>query len=365
MTKRILMVHDYPPMQGGGLEINTFEVSRELVKRGYDVCIATTRGQSETCKMPTPTESEGVKIRILGKVDELDEIIKFYDVVWAQMTFSIREGALYGIKVARERGKRVFVTLHTSPAHIPYSALRLMDVREKSLRIDSLLFELNHPNVNIVVPTKVLRDELVAFGVEGEMNVIQVGVSDFSKSISEKRKDFDIVVVGEVSYLKGVNYVLDAVNRLKKNGQTFSCRIVGGGSELDLVKALSFTLGLESHVHFEGYVDHGRIYQLLKQSKLLVHASLTEVMPLAIIEALVVGTPVIGSDVGMIPEIINATQGGLVFPRGDAVTLSEKMSYLLNNKDERHAMSQRAQLKALELYSLETQVDNIERIIRD
>jgi glycosyltransferase involved in cell wall biosynthesis len=133
-----------------------------------------------------------------------------------------------------------------------------------------------------------------------------------------------VLFVGRLSRSKNVDVLLNALGRLKAEGIAFTATIVGEGPELASLQQLSAELGLRECVEFAGGVSFDQVVELLQRSGVLVLASQTEGWPKAIVEAMAFGLVAIGSDVGLIPIILDENRGLLVPPR-DADALTEAL----------------------------------------
>ena len=174
--QKILFVHDYPPVEGGGLELNTFRLAKELVKKGNFVTIATTRFFSETFNQVPIKNFEGVKIKGIRDRDNLAGLIDANDIIHVQATFSLRFGTMETLRICREIGKEVFVTLHTGVGHIPFSRLSSLDLREKNSLLKEFKELLGGNNVRIILPEELLKRSLEAIGVKNKISVIRNGI---------------------------------------------------------------------------------------------------------------------------------------------------------------------------------------------
>jgi len=360
--KNIVMVHDYPPITGGGLEVNTFALSKELVRRGYRVTIASTRFKSAAYGTEYIDSKDGVEIVHIQADSTLATFLSKFDVVYLHLTFSVRDGALLAGELAVQQGIRVLATMHTAPQHIPFSALGNLTDNEREDKISRLLGLLNQPAVGIIVATNALKSELTMFGVNNMITVINFGVEQPSYEQSEKA--FDIMFVGRVSYLKGISYLFDALHLLKNQGIIITCGVIGDGAELPLFKALSTALGLNNQITFLGFIEEkAKIYSFMAQAKLLVLPSLTEVFPQVMLEAQHVGTPVVASDIPGITEHFAKSDGGVCFNKGNAYDLTEKLKLLLQNDSIRNRMGALGKEYCAQYATIQEQTNQIEKIL--
>lgn len=95
----------------------------------------------------------------------------------------------------------------------------------------------------------------------------------------------------------------------KKNSCKVVLTMVGGGDKIETLKQLSCQLGINTN--FTGYLPKEKIAKILHNSDYLVHPTLVETFGIVVVESLLTGTPVICSNVGALPELINKENGFL------------------------------------------------------
>ncbi len=104
--------------------------------------------------------------------------------------------------------------------------------------------------------------------------------------------------------------LIQAINLLPENvRRKVQLTMVGGGNKLEELKALCTQLGVNAQ--FTGYLPKHKIANILQRSDFFVHPTLTETFGVVIAEALSTGTPVICSNVGALPELVNESNGVL------------------------------------------------------
>lgn len=121
--------------------------------------------------------------------------------------------------------------------------------------------------------------------------------------------DFDKkIILGTVANVgmkyKGHRYVFEAMHELKKLGKNFEYRLIGNGDQTRL-KTLIKKWDLEQEVVFLGSLPHKEVFEELKAIDVYIQPSLQEGLPRAVVEAMSLACPVIGSNAGGMPELIS------------------------------------------------------------
>ena len=138
--------------------------------------------------------------------------------------------------------------------------------------------------------------------------------------------------------------------------------VAGDGPLRGSLEALARRLGGSLEVEFLGAVERGRLLTRLRRAKAVVLPSVpvrgaVEGMPLAALEAMAVGVPVVGSDLGGLTELLGDGHGRLV-PPGDPVALAEGLRAVLSlAPPDRRAWVERARARVRLRYGLETWLD--------
>lgn len=157
-----------------------------------------------------------------------------------------------------------------------------------------------------------------------------------------------VLFVGRLSRAKNVDVLLDALARLRSDGLDLPLTIVGDGSERETLSEQAAGLGVEAD--FAGAVEFDRVLGFYETHDILVLASETEGWPKAIVEAMAFGLVCIGSDRGLIPQILSEGRGLVVPPRN----VEALASALREAADPAHAEAMRAKAAVFgQRYSLE------------
>jgi glycosyltransferase involved in cell wall biosynthesis len=146
----------------------------------------------------------------------------------------------------------------------------------------------------------------------------------------------DFLFIGELRRLKGVDVLLQALARLQ-GSRAVRAVIVGAGPEATEFKSLADELGLGSLVTFPGAMPARTAFPL---GRSLVVPSRAESMPYIVLEAAAAGMPLIATNVGGIPEIVNGTDTPLMSP-GDVEVLERAMQGFLADPSDAKARAER------------------------
>ena len=166
-----------------------------------------------------------------------------------------------------------------------------------------------------------------------------------------------VLFVGRLSRAKNVDVLLQALGILRGEGLAFTASIAGEGPESASLRHLSNRLGLEHSVEFKGGISFERIVELLEHSGVVVLASETEGWPKAIVEGMAFGLVAIGSQVGLVPEILGEGRGLLV-PPGNVKALAGSLRSVLSAPEKYVEMRARATSWAGH-YSIESLRDSL------
>lgn len=209
---------------------------------------------------------------------------------------------------------------------------------------------------------------------EGKSAVIYNGIElhNFHSCIDVKKKRVELGlrqeerVVGNVGSLypvKGQIYLLKAAKIVLQKFPNVKFIFVGRGDLEHKLKEEAKNLNITDHVLFLGFRED--IHELLKVMDVFVLPSLSEGLPLSLIEAMACSLPNIASNVGGISEVIDDGLNGFIIPPADPEKLADRITYLLKNTQSASKIGKRALQKVKANFDLQTMINNYSRIYNE
>lgn len=169
-------------------------------------------------------------------------------------------------------------------------------------------------------------------------------------------KSEEVVFVGHVIQTKGVEELVQAWDAVTKRHENSKLLIIGP-VEAEYKDQLA-RLCDASDIEFCGPLCHEDVLNRIAQAKALVLPSYTEGFPNVVLEAMAVGTPVVATPVGAIPEMLSDGRGVLV-PVGNVEDLAAGITRLLEDGQGSSKIVEKAKKHAMDSYSLSTVIDKM------
>ncbi|MDB6121295.1 MAG: hypothetical protein JWQ71_288 [Pedosphaera sp.] len=160
-----------------------------------------------------------------------------------------------------------------------------------------------------------------------------------------------IVYVGRLSSSKNVDVLLSAIASVKLAVRRVECTIIGEGPQRAALETQAVQFGLSNRVTFTGGLGLDKVLGYYEQAHVLVLASDIEGWPKAIAEGMAFGLVCIGTERGMMPQMLGEGRGFLVPPR-NVKDLAAALQWVVENPHESAAMAAKAAAWAQQ-YSLE------------
>lgn len=200
------------------------------------------------------------------------------------------------------------------------------------------------------------RDVLHTYGVPAaKCNVFLNDLADPLKggeSVPRAARGPRALCVARLFRSKGQDVLIRALALLKKCGRPLHVDFVGEGPERASLERLAQDLGVGDQCHFHGRTGHGEVLARMSAAAVTVLPSRSDNCPLVTIESLAVGTPLVASRVGGLPEIIGDGKSGFLVPPDDPEALADRLSLVVSDGALWVRMSLEARRDFLERFEL-------------
>jgi glycosyltransferase involved in cell wall biosynthesis len=160
-----------------------------------------------------------------------------------------------------------------------------------------------------------------------------------------------IVSIGRLDPIKGFTYLIEACRLLASRQIRFSCEIVGEGPLRPQLEQQIRSAGLQDRVRLLGALGQQQVREILSRSEIFVLPSVRTAdgnqdgIPVALMEAMALGLPVLSTQVSGIPELIFDGDSGLLTPPGDAHALADGIARLLVDAALRERLAARGRVQ--------------------
>ncbi len=161
-----------------------------------------------------------------------------------------------------------------------------------------------------------------------------------------------LLTVARLNVSKGHRHALAALRMAVDRGCDIHYTLAGEGPYREEIEAEIRKLGLQDRVTLTGTLGEGEVIPLLQQADIFVLPSigLGEAAPVAVMEAMSCGLPVICSIIGGTPDMITHGEDGLLIKQGDEQAIAEALIRLVNDPEERARLGRNARTRAVQTY---------------
>ena len=259
----------------------------------------------------------------------------------------------------QEFGVRIVASLRG--AHINYSPITDPDLAE--------MYRRTFPRVDAFhAVSELIAEKAASYGAKsGACKVIYSGLRleefEFRNDPTDKTKSLDILSVGRPHWVKGYHIALDALAHAKSLGLRFHYTIVGG--EMEELVFQSHDLGLEDSVSFEKPLPFADVKDRIRQADVLLLTSVDEGVPNVVLEAMALGTIVVSSACGGVPEVLVDAGNGFVAPNRDPSEIANRLMTVGGlSSDEAERIRKRARQTVEERHRIESMVEEMISLYR-
>jgi D-inositol-3-phosphate glycosyltransferase len=347
MPRICLVTHYFPPHKGG-IEQVSYEQSKRLTERGYQIDVLTSKFEGRN-----PNPLRGIRIHHYPSLN----VAKRFGVPYPVISFSAYKtftqlmkncdivhahGHVYMSSylagmVAKKYGKPFIVTQHNT--FIDYQSFL------------NIVEQLN----DLFIGKQVLKraDRIVTVSEETKKYVLRLGADKTKTSViyngvdtdvfrpankEENRKKLGlpknrkiILSVRRLVYKNGLDTLLESVPHAAQNHPDILFVVAGKGPSRKLIEDRIKELGIEANIRLAGFVPDNLLPAYYGAADCFVLPSASgEGLPLVLLEAMACGLPVIATAVGGTPEILRNMKNGVLVPPRNPEAMAEALSRLLS-----------------------------------
>jgi len=236
--------------------------------------------------------------------------------------------------------KPLFFTAHTRyEQYLNYYFPKGYDATSNILIND--LVKISQKSKKVICPSLNTEKRLLKHGIKNTV-IINNGVEDFffNKPPKKPFKPLTLAYAGRLEREKNPFELIKIAKELKKIIPDFKFWILGSGLLLAKMQDQTLKLGLENNITFTGVVDRKLIPEIYKSVHLFITTSLSEVMPLSILEAMASGIPTLALKNSGLEEIVIDNKSGYICEKNPR-KIAEKIAEIRKYKESYYNLSQK------------------------
>lgn len=368
---RVCMVSDdfVPAATGVGVHLKL--VTPELVRRGHDVTVITTRRPGQ------PEEDDWQGVRVLRM-----PTLKVFDFYQALPSAHVLRGVLtarqphvvhhHYLGLMMRRAAAVALQLGLAQVSTYHFGAEILTqpwpLRPLRRWVEREIVRVNNICDLVISPSANLIGQLAALGIHKPIRHVSnpvafgdlTGVQPVSRSA-----DFMVMYAGRLGFEKNIGLLIRAFAALVVDRPNALLWIAGSGPELAMLQRLCETLNIQRQVRFLGFLSHEALAGYYAACDVFVLPSLREVQPLVAMEAMWFGKPVILTRaLAVAAELVDSEGNGFIVHPDDPGELTQRLLQLADQSDLRVAMGRKGRERA-ELFRPGVAVDALEKAYRD
>lgn len=195
---------------------------------------------------------------------------------------------------------------------------------------------------------------------DAEVRYIDNPIDDSFFDIPNNEENGRLLLLGMIRRLKGQEYAIRAVAKLKERGIGTNLYCVGPVQDADynteICKLISDEC-VEDRVFLTGHADRTEAQKQLTMAQILVVPSMVENAPLVISEAMAAGKAIVATPAGGIAEMIDNGRDGIIVPFADSNAMADSIQMLMENPEKRLAIASAARETAEKRFRLKVSVE--------
>lgn len=194
----------------------------------------------------------------------------------------------------------------------------------------------------LIVPSGFLQEVFGRFGFAATIVPNVINLSRFSprQRSSDDVPGPHILVARNLEPIYDNTTALRAFRIVKNQFPNAWLTIAGSGPERAALEDMARILNIDDAVHFTGRVENEHMPELYRSADVMINPSLADNMPISVLEALASGVPIVSTDVGGVPFLVEHEKTALLVPPRDPKRMAEAMLRLLHDKQLQERLAQ-------------------------
>lgn len=364
--RKIKILYLITGLKTGGAEIVLYNLIRNINKRKFDPVVVSIIPIAEIGKK---IQDSGIRILSLSTKFKYNPFIffKLISILKREEPQILHSFLFHSILLGRIVGKIYKVPIIISSIHSEYVGgflrNRLLQITDN---LDDVVTIVSQKAAETMIISKILSTNklLVIYnGIDLNKFIFQDKKTreEIREELNLKKDDKVLISVARLFEAKGYPYLIEAIKILKKKYLDIKLLILGEGKEKNKLEEQIRDSNLEKNISLLGRKENVSDY--LNASDIFVLASLWEALGCVILEAMACGLPVIATNVGGIPEIIEDNVSGFLVSSKNPEALAQKIDYLLGlDEQKRLELGNRGRKIIEEKFSLDRMVESYENL---
>jgi glycosyltransferase involved in cell wall biosynthesis len=259
--------------------------------------------------------------------------------------------AVYGAWASRLAGVQHVITMHGSRYYA--ARLRRRLALRTAIAISGQTIAVSNPLADQISQDLHVRRSRIGTILNG-VRPVHAARTTLREELGLGPGDRLMVSVGNLYPVKGHRHLIDAMALLADRHPTLHLAISGRGDLADALSSHARSRGLFGRVHLLGL--RSDVPAVLQAADVFVLPSLSEGLPLALLEAMFAGRPIVATDVGDVSVALAQGDAGVLVEPGDPAALADALHALLNDRTRARKLGERAKRRAAAEYDVSQMV---------
>ena len=347
----------------GGAELNLLEQIENFDKKKYDITVCSF---SDAGSLKSEFERLGLRVILITRKHRFDPTVFFKLLqLIRENKFKIVQTTLFyadvvGTLVAHFSKVPLVISLETaSHNNVFYAKLHRRFLYWLAMRYVTCVIAVSQEVKDSIVKwAKVVPEKIKVIPNAVNLNIFKPTNNNLKQELGIFDSYPVLGVVARLSKVKGHTYLIQAVKKIVRDFPKTKCLFVGDGECRNELEEQVKQLELENNFLFLGFRKN--VADLLHQMDIFILPSVSEGLPNVVVEAMACSKPVVGSNVGGIPEAIKNGINGTLVPPKDIDALASTILNLAKDKELQIQMGKNGRKLVEEKYSLEHQIQQFE-----